>query len=252
MPTANKEAVAATGCDRLIAASISRALEERGCPICRLVREAEIGWLKSKLYEGVSDQRTREEFVRSGGLCTYHSWLLASVVVTDPSIHPITAARIYESVLRHALPHISKGRAPPRSGCPACTLAKEFEEMYVDVMAQCLDEGELLTEYSESPATLCLKHYEEVLSRMKSEHARIALIKAQTRKAEELLERMRSYISKQDYASTQEPLGEEATAWSEAIEVLNGYSTSVTIRCPEAPSYTSSRGPRSRRGARNH
>jgi hypothetical protein len=53
---------------------LKRALEEPGCPICRLIHETEARYLFYLLYESVNDGTTRAHLVRSLGLCPRHAW----------------------------------------------------------------------------------------------------------------------------------------------------------------------------------
>ncbi len=64
------------GCDRLISVSILKAFEHGGCLICRLIKEAEVGWIRGVLYEGVNDPGVGKGFLSSGGLLggLHSSW----------------------------------------------------------------------------------------------------------------------------------------------------------------------------------
>lgn len=217
-------------CDRLISVSVARAFESRGCPICRLVSKAEANQIKGMLYEGVNNPRVRRGFVKAGGLCPYHAWLLASIVISDPLLHPISPTLMYASVLEKAIEDIEKKRYRSGGGCPLCDIAKKFEEMYVEVMAACFDKGELIREYSASQSVMCLTHYRAVASAMESDEMREKLKSIQVRKMRAILERMREYIRKQDYRASEAPTEEQEKAWLAAIEALKGYRTSVMIR----------------------
>lgn len=52
------------------------ALEKPGCPVCRLIQEAETVYVQRVLYDYVNDGLTRLGFVHSQGWCPDHAWLL--------------------------------------------------------------------------------------------------------------------------------------------------------------------------------
>lgn len=56
-------------------ATLRAAFEQPGCPLCRLTREIERGYIQTLLDEYVNDGPTRLAFGRSQGLCPTHAWL---------------------------------------------------------------------------------------------------------------------------------------------------------------------------------
>ncbi len=209
----------------LIYVSLASAIEEGGCPICRLVAKVEVDALRSLLYEHVNDPHVRKLIVSGWGLCQYHSWLMARLAIEDPSLGGgLGPAIIMEDLVERFLNEVSQGRVPEAgSGCYVCRQVAEFELMYVESLAKRFETTDLLGKYEgNSSSILCSKHFKQVAERVREVGVRDKLFEIQRAKLGRLGELLRRYIDKHDYRCGEPITKEEAESWLLAIESLVG------------------------------
>jgi hypothetical protein len=58
----------------MVSVDLKLALRQPGCPICRLRAESELRYIRSLLWESVTDPLTRGHFIASLGYCPEHTW----------------------------------------------------------------------------------------------------------------------------------------------------------------------------------
>ncbi len=211
----------------LIYVSLISALDEGGCPICRLLAHVEVDTLRSLLYEHVNDPHVRKMFVEGWGLCCYHSWLMARLAMEDASLGGgLGPSILLEDLLTRFLEAFDKGIAvEPGSGCYVCKQLREFERMYVESMASRFRTTDLLDRYEASrDSVLCAKHFNEVAKRCEA-RTREKLVEIQRAKLTRLRDLVRSFIDKHDYRCREPITREEAESWVLAIESLVGSSS---------------------------
>ncbi len=115
----------------LAAAHLARAMRERGCPLCRRVREAEERWIWTVLYELTGDPEIHRSFADSLGLCREHAPLMAKVVEERELVTPTSVARLYETVVATLLAKLSDQREKIRkeqAECSLCRVVRETED----------------------------------------------------------------------------------------------------------------------------
>ncbi len=204
---------------------IQDAMKRTGCPICSILRDLEDDTIKYLLYSQINDPAVRSKLRRSLGLCPYHAWLLADIVRGNPEIDLLGPSIIYEDMLRTYLEHGGRGDGE----CFLCAKTREFERIYVEEMASCIEiDPSLLDEYSKSKSILCRRHYEMLLSNLDGV-LRAKLEDIQRKKLEEILHNLSEYIRKQDYRVKEPPTYAEACAWLDAIIFLKGERISTNI-----------------------
>ncbi len=208
----------------LIYVSLASAIEEGGCPICRLLSRVEVDALRNLLYEHVNDPHVRKLIVEGWGLCQYHSWLMARLAIEDPSLGGgLGPAIILEDLMDRFLRAIENESIPDvGSGCYVCKQLRDFEKTYVESFVARIENTDLLDRYKATPSSiLCSKHFRLVLSLAKGD-AKRRLLAIHLFKLERLEKLVRKYIDKHDYRCKEPITKEEAESWLLAIEALVG------------------------------
>ncbi|BEP16723.1 hypothetical protein PYJP_00750 [Pyrofollis japonicus] len=218
-------------CRSIMGAYLREALRKPGCPICRLIRDAEERLVKSILYEYVNDPGVRREIRSSLGFCTHHAWLLLRMALSPEIADSLGAAIIYEDVVSTYMESLEKGRIPEEENeCPVCRTARETEEIYVEEFSKCYQVSEKFREeYATLPAILCRRHLRMVLSRLPQKELRNQLLRAQLEKLKDIRERLERLIEKHDYRSQEPITRREQQALREAIEALRGREVATTL-----------------------
>ncbi|CAI1493778.1 conserved protein of unknown function [Thermococcus nautili] len=199
----------------VIEAELLRAMEEPGCPVCRLVEKFEDEEIETILYEHPNDPAVRRAFRRSGGLCRRHAWKVLRLALSNPLLGPHGVSVIYEDVLESYL----RGENETEE-CLLCRLTAEKERILIESLADRLPN--LIEAYENSPAILCRRHYGEVLREITDESLRKRFSEVQKRKLEGLRKRLEGLIKSFDYRAGRKPTEAERKAILEAVEFLAG------------------------------
>ncbi|MGE5587129.1 MAG: DUF6062 family protein [Clostridia bacterium] len=250
------------------------AMTEPGCPICRLVNDAVARYLETFLYENVNDPGMRVDLRRSNGFCPDHAGLLREH--GDPLGHAI----IYGDLVDHVLESLEgllwacgsgSARLPatgtvasladdllPGRRCPACLVAREAEQRYIEVLiaelgsmgdvgpgsdprwgtgvgssaglgssaqlgsAAC-EFGAGLERALTSSDGLCLSHLAQALKASRHRAAATRLLRASIAKLEELKAQLAEIRRKHDYRFSGGPWGAEKDAWARAAALWSGH-----------------------------
>ncbi len=203
---------------------LHRALKERGCPICRLVRESEERWAWNLLYELTGDPEIHQLLARSLGLCPAHGRLLVQVATERELVTPTGVARLYETVVAQALAILSNGdlkRGKPAE-CPLCRSSRDTAARQAAFLAQALAHPDLWTAYERSEG-LCLPHFTLTLMEAPFE-LRPRLLSDQIRRLQALLTHLREFQRKERYDVREAPTQEELSSFREAVWRLAGVS----------------------------
>lgn len=210
----------------LAAVHLERALREEGCPLCRRIREAEERWIWNVLYELTGDPEVHERLAASLGVCREHAALLVQVVQTRELVTPTGVARLYETVVAHALAALTdlprRRKSAFRAECPLCALAKEAEDRESWFLGELLGDPRFWALYENSDG-LCLPHLLEVWARA-PEEVRPKLLEDFRARLERLLARLREFQRKERFDVDELPTPEEVASWREALWRLAGMS----------------------------
>ncbi|MCE4617227.1 MAG: DUF6062 family protein [Desulfurococcales archaeon] len=209
-------------CNRIIYLDINEKLEERGCPVCRLIRRAEEQMIENILYERVNDPGTRSDLRESLGLCGKHAWMLAHIVKKKYYLDALGPSIIYEDILSSIIKRIENETIPSTGECILCKHASEIEKLYVNGFASCITDRNIIEQYIHGSSILCLHHYTMIRDRIKDTNTKRLFSKVHINKLKRIIENLRRYIQKQDYRTTKPPSSEESTAWIIAIKALKG------------------------------
>ncbi len=214
------------------------------CPVCRCVREDSLRYMRSLMYEQVTDPTTRGDLQDSWGFCNWHAWMLKEL-----SDEALGTAIIYEDLLRTALSRLRRlllrvGRGKLKGGwlsrlirrrpriplldarrrktvCPACRHGRFNEETYLQTILEFAGDPEFDRAFSQSSG-VCLPHLLHLIE-LGRHHPRLELVlkktEAQWRRLQEYL---KGFIDKHDYRATEKFTEEEARSWCQAMEMLTG------------------------------
>ena len=201
---------------------VREALEQSGCPVCRLALRSVGRWLTSVAYEQINDIELRDRLRGARGFCNVHAhrWLreVGSVLGT---------AIVYQDLLTAALRELDGenvprgqrwrsilgGQAPEAGECPACAAQTEAEERYLTALLATAAADPRALDGTEG---MCVRHTRAAQRRGGPGAERIVQL---TRSAiERLLGELSEVIRKEDYRFRHEQRTDaERTATSRAI-----------------------------------
>ena len=214
---------------------IQDALQEPGCPICRVGQDATHRYLNSILYESVNDPGVRMELAKSLGFCFHHSRELLSFPGERLGIAIIEQDMLKEALkLLHQYPAPSRGnrfRSRRQSGgaqrnqsqlatCPACVHRDETEDRAMKELAKNLV-GDL-EEPLRTAGGLCLPHLQQTIQFCNKKTA-AALISLHETIWTEQIDHLGEFIRKYDYRFRHEGITDDESASIErAMAILTG------------------------------
>jgi hypothetical protein len=201
---------------------VREALDQAGCPVCRLALRSVGRWLTSVAYEQINDIELRDRLRGARGFCNVHAhrWLreVGSVLGT---------AIVYQDLLTAALRELDGenvargqrwrailgGQAPEAGNCPACAAQTEAEERYLTALLATAAADPRALDGSEG---MCVRHARAAQRRGYPGAERMVQL---TRSAiERLLGELSEVIRKEDYRFRHEQRTDaERTATSRAI-----------------------------------
>ena len=158
---------------------VLEALQDQGCPVCRLGLRAVSRYLDALSYEGINDPGSRAELRAARGFCHWHAWqfveevrdgLGTAIIYRDvigevlrilPEVGACGARRqaAARSPLRtkHRSLVALASRLAPQRECPACHCLAESSRRYLDTLLDHLRDGGFRNQYLASDG-LCLPH----------------------------------------------------------------------------------------------
>ena len=213
----------------LIGIYLREAIQESGCPVCRILKKYEEDIIGQILYEHVNSPSVREKFAESLGLCPYHAWKLKEIAYSNPLYGGLGVAIIYEHMLSIYINSLKSKKNLEEKKCYLCDLVEIKEQHTIEALSDRF--SELIEDYKNSKAILCKKHYEELMSllRKRSPELTEELRKIQIKKLETLKSLVKAFIEKFDYRSKETPTEREATSVLKAIESLKGFPLKVNF-----------------------
>ncbi len=201
---------------------VREALQQGGCPVCRLALRSVGRWLAAVAYEQVNDIKLRDRLRAARGFCNVHAhrWLreVGSVLGT---------AIVYQDLLTAALRELDGenvprgqrwrailgGQGADSEGCPACVAQAEAEDRYLAALLVTVSAEPNVLAESEG---LCIRHTRAAQRRGGPGAERVVKL---TRSAvEQLLAELSEVIRKEDYRFRHEPRTDaERTATARAV-----------------------------------
>ena len=181
--------------DLLLVSYLKQALRQPGCPLCRVLRDADLHYLRVFLREGKNDGRMLLRLLGSWGLCARHAnalihlepvergdglgtgtlydWLLdqARRRLEDLRRHLATADRagsLQRGRRRNPRQRVEQAlrRLGPTIPCPACEAHQRYAEYVVEAFLRALEPAARLPAIQEmylASEGLCLPHWQALL-----------------------------------------------------------------------------------------
>jgi len=230
---------------RFLAPEVNRALQQKGCPICRLCREhleKQWFWFFSESYAGGSGV---SKYIGHWGFCKDHSRMIARV---GPKWQK---SAIYNWIIEAHLPKLQKlqrgieelprpgniisrrmsqrsvrkllREVVPTGDCLFCESSGQTARYYAAMLLENLGDPEVGRLYENSDG-LCMQHFFLTVEGADFRHVPQLneLIKKLIRGLQELVNDFEEFFRKGDYRFSDEPKGREQTAWIRAMTRLIG------------------------------
>ncbi|HHX44683.1 MAG TPA: hypothetical protein GX714_11970 [Chloroflexi bacterium] len=220
-----------------------------GCPVCRLAYKATDRYLDSLLYEAVLDPDVRAKLKSAQGFCSRHAEML-----TRRPGRALGVALIYRDIIRTLAERLAEGEYRPAPSvldrllgrehgakavaealaqatrCPACIIAEQSENTYLDLMLAHITDDTLYRAYAEGEG-LCLPHLIGALERVSDAEAFRRLVEPQGVRYRAMLHDLDEFIRKHDHRFKGEKFGEEGDVWLRAMNaVLGGAGMGLSAR----------------------
>lgn len=191
--------------------NLLEAMEQTGCPVCRLSRQAVASYLDHLLYADVNSIERRAEIRAAQGFCATHASALVSIG------RALGIAIICKDVIDNLLRALPSATGEP---CPACTYYTTMEEVYIGGFAKHLSSPSFQSSVVGSEG-LCLTHFRMALTESGEGGRRQFLIQQQTDRWQSLSVELGEYIRKNDYRFRSEGFGAESNAWERALDAIS-------------------------------
>ncbi len=231
------------------------AMQQAGCPVCRLERQASAQSIEAFLWEGVNSPKDRQALIASYGFCQPHARQFVAAELSNSGI-VLGVNIVYEQLARLASKELQKEsfekplRLPgwleklnpgglfqakrnvlsPKSKCPICLNSDKAGLNALSDLFETLEkaDADVQKAYLESDG-LCLGHLRTGLEEYA--HARPHAAKELANEASKRLEaqaaNMSEYIRKQNWEYRNEKMTrEEAEAWRKTLTFFTGYAGS--------------------------
>jgi hypothetical protein len=219
------------------------ALAGPGCALCALALRSMRRYFEALGYESVNDPGIRDAVRAARGFCEVHGRMLreardalgAAIIHRDVvsavmdafdglAYRPTSLGDLLRQAIRGDRTGSANGRADalaPQQLCPACARRHTTDQVYVDALLQHLSDDDLLPRVCDS-AGLCLPHLRLAIERAPDAATFDRLKDAQLAIWQRLAAELDEFIRKQDHRFAAEPLGEERSAWSRAVDLVSG------------------------------
>ncbi len=197
------------------------AFREKECPICFLVKKANLGYFDSLLSERVSEISFHENFVRDNGFCNLHSYQFLSYN------QGLGVTRAHHYLLKSWLSELTNKKLKffKPSGkvkCGACEFIREMENNYFALIKEYWKNKEFKTAILSSSG-FCAIHYKKLLKFA----GKIPdwLQKFQIQKYQELLAELKLYLDFCNFSLDQKRPAltrEQELVWKKAVQMMAG------------------------------
>jgi hypothetical protein len=233
------------------------AMQQPGCPVCRLERQASAQSIEAFLWEGVNNPKDRQALIASYGFCPPHARQFVAAELSNSGI-VLGVNIVYEQLARLASKELSglnhqfeshawsdkwferlkisrffevKRKVIPAKGrCPICLASEQAGLNALSDLFETLekDDSDVRNAYLGSDG-LCLGHLRAGLE--ENAHAQPHAAKELANEASQRLAAqaayMKEYIRKQNWEYRSEKMTrEEAEAWRKTLTFFTGYSGS--------------------------
>jgi len=218
---------------------LREAMEEWGCPLCKLAHKAEQAFIESLNYERVLDLKTRDDLKASRGLCERHSraWrqvqgsaLGMAIVYRVTILDLIRDTEGDDKDTRGFLGLRSDRRSPKQiaetleaqAPCPACEVGEGTSLRFAELLLDDL-KNESVQSLLRDSGGLCLPHLRMSLRQKGAHRNALTLIAVHREAWMVLMGELEEFIRKNDYRFREETMtSKEETAWTRVLDVVVG------------------------------
>ncbi|NSW89344.1 MAG: hypothetical protein HPY74_01455 [Firmicutes bacterium] len=228
--------------------SFVEGFKKDGCVICNNVFNSTLRYFRYLLDENVNDLSTRIRFYNSIGYCNRHAWILKKIGETEYD-NNLGQTIMYEGLIEKVINsieniklkneqltlHLNKRKNKKankylnsllrKCECAVCQNEHEAESRHLEFFVEYFTDPDVFKYYNNSKG-LCYDHFVKVLPLMEFEQ-RQKLIDNYIEKLKTLQNRLNEYMRKMDYRFSNEPKGDEQTAWIDAIRIISGNNISI-------------------------
>lgn len=216
-----------------------KAFAEPKCPICAMVLRDLKQDLDILLLERINKVPTHEAFRAGRGLCNAHAHQLTKARGGAPAI-----AVMYESTMVEFMKDLAKVKASggglnrfigkkslgviasnqlePTGACLICDIMNKNEASYVNIVAENVQDAQLMEAFEKSVGGVCLPHGRMVMAECSQADDLQAFMSLQVPKWQDLHADLKLYIKHNDENVPQHKMGKEGDSWSRSIRYLSG------------------------------
>jgi len=215
-----------------------KAFSDNRCPICAMVMRDLKKDLDILLLERINKVPTHLAFRAGRGLCNGHAHQLTKARGGAPAI-----AIMYESTMIEFMKDVAKAKPggglgrfmgkksvgdsaanqlEPTGDCLICELMNKNEASYVNIIAENVNDKQLIEAFEQSIGGICMPHGRLVMRQCKDKVTLEAFMAMQVPKWQELHEDLKLYIKHNDENVPHHKMGKEGDSWSRAIRYLSG------------------------------
>ena len=212
------------------------ALRKTGCPLCRVLSEADIRAMDGFIDAGGQLAEAKEQFCDRGGLCPEHSWLFhrrAALTLTGAPVAAMYEALVRRDITRLEHLEVELATAHPsrrlsrslldRSVCPACERANTRLQDKAKGLIAALKGPDVECAYRESDG-LCVQHFDFVGAEaviIDKAVARFLIADLRVR-LERIDKRLQSYDRTRDYRFAAQRTEADANSWTDVVRAYVG------------------------------
>jgi hypothetical protein len=226
---------------------LKQALQESGCPLCWIGRNAAERYIRHLLWESVNDGETRRHFLESLGYCPEHTRMLASreteeygdslgVNILYENLVGVVAGRLETLDLPKELGSRERklfsdksrkqtGNLVPASACRVCQMADSSTQYALKTLLEELDSapGDWQPRYAASGG-LCLAHLRQCMNAADHSPAPASFLREDAlSRLKRWQEGLQGYVRKHSWDLRDVPLTEnERQAWREVLAFFTG------------------------------
>lgn len=241
--------------DLLLVSYLKQALRQPGCSLCRVLRDADLHYLRVFLREGKDDGQMLLRLLGSWGLCARHANGLVQLEPPERG-DGLGTGTLYDWLLDYArrrLEDLRQSLAPPddpgtgrrrrvsrrsidralsrlsrRGRCPACEAQRQYATYVLAEFARALELGENLPEIQSMYLAcdgLCLPHWRAVEQSLSSPHTRILVAEKQHQMVACLKAALEADLARGVGEEVGQGNADEAPAYAKALAVVAGDTT---------------------------
>jgi hypothetical protein len=201
------------------------ACAQAECPLCCLVRRRLEQFFDGLLYEKVNDPELRKRLRTAGGFCNPHSFQF--LAYHDGLAGSILYRDLLEAWIAQGLDFPVQHTSGLLPGCPACSQKVSTEEIYLGLIAKCLNDGQLKAGLLASDG-FCLFHLKALALQLQRGKQAMPewLLEFQRGIASRLSAELGAYIDSSNFSLGCEkpPLNrQQELAWQRAVRKFAGF-----------------------------